>query len=106
MLPLIANNLLTSLSLITNSAVALGEKAIRDFSVNQDNLASSLYKNPVLVTALNPIIGYAKAAEIAKVAYKEKKPVVEVAARMTDIPKDELEALLDPTKLTSKQPLD
>ncbi|MEM7418489.1 MAG: class II fumarate hydratase [Pseudomonadota bacterium] len=106
MLPLIANNLLTSLSLITNSAIALGEKAIRDFSVNQDNLASSLYKNPVLVTALNPIIGYAKAAEIAKVAYKEKKPVVEVAARMTDIPKDELEALLDPTKLTSKQPLD
>ena len=65
-----------------------------------DNLEEALYRNPVLVTALNQVIGYAKAAEIAKTAYKENKPVIDVAEAMTDIPRDELVQLLDPEKLT------
>lgn len=100
MLPMIANNLLSSLSLMTNSAALIGEQAIKGFTVNQDKIESSLYRNPVLVTALNPVIGYAKAAEIAKAAYKENKPVIDVAEAMTDIPRDELESILDPKKLT------
>ena len=100
MLPMIANNLLSSLSLMTNSATLIGEQAIKGFTVNQDKIESSLYRNPVLVTALNPVIGYAKAAEIAKAAYKENKPVIDVAEAMTDIPRDELESILDPKKLT------
>ncbi|WP_159577971.1 aspartate ammonia-lyase [Alteromonas sp. KUL106] len=100
MLPMIANNLLSSLSLMTNSATLIGEQAIKGFTVNQDKIESSLYRNPVLVTALNPVIGYAKAAEIAKAAYKENKPVIDVAEAMTDIPRNELESILDPKKLT------
>ncbi|GFD95820.1 fumarate hydratase class II [Alteromonas sp. KUL156] len=100
MLPMIANNLLSSLSLMANSATLIGEQAIKGFTVNQDKIESSLYRNPVLVTALNPVIGYAKAAEIAKAAYKENKPVIDVAEAMTDIPRDELESILDPKKLT------
>lgn len=100
MLPMIASNLLSSIHLMTTSATQLGEKAIKGFSVNQENLDQALEKNPILVTALNPIIGYSKAAEIAKAAYKQKRPVVDVALEMTDIPKEELITLLDPVKLT------
>ena len=103
MLPMIASNLLSSITLMTNSVSLIGEKAIKTFSVNKEALEEVLYRNPVLVTALNPVIGYAKAAEIAKVAYKENKPILEVAEAMTDIPKDELTALLDPKKLTSNR---
>jgi fumarate hydratase class II len=101
MLPMIATNLLSSLSLMTNSATLIGEQAIEGFTVNQDNIEAALYRNPVLVTALNPVIGYAKAAEIAKTAYKENKPVIDVAEAMTDISRSELESLLDPKKLTT-----
>ena len=66
MLPMIADNLLSSIKLMSNSCVLLGEQAIKGFTVNQENLEKALAKNPILVTALNPIIGYAKAAEIAK----------------------------------------
>ena len=100
MLPMIASNLLSSIHLMTTSATQLGEKAIKGFSVNQENLDQALEKNPILVTALNPIIGYSKAAEIAKAAYKQKRPVLDVALEMTDIPKEELITLLDPVKLT------
>ncbi|BFT31339.1 class II fumarate hydratase [Alteromonas sp. D210916BOD_24] len=101
MLPMIATNLLSSLNLMANSATLLGEQAIKGFTVNQQNLEAALYRNPVLVTALNTVIGYAKAAEIAKKAYQENKPVLDVAEAMTDIPREELAALLDPKKLTS-----
>ena len=100
MLPMIASNLLSGIHLMTTSATQLGEKAIKGFSVNQENLDQALEKNPILVTALNPIIGYSKAAEIAKAAYKQKRPVLDVALEMTDIPKEELITLLDPVKLT------
>lgn len=103
MLPMIASNLLASIKLMTNSAIQLGDKAIAEFSVNQDNLTEALDRNPILVTALNPIIGYSRAAEIAKVAYKEKRPVIEVAEAMTDLSKEELSRLLDPMKLTDNQ---
>ena len=88
---------------MSNSCVLLGEQAIKGFTVNQENLEKALAKNPILVTALNPIIGYAKAAEIAKKAYKDKMPVIDVAEAMTDLPRSELESLLDPKKLTEIQ---
>ncbi|GAB2674614.1 class II fumarate hydratase [Aliiglaciecola sp. 3_MG-2023] len=100
MLPMIALNLLSSIELLSNGAVSLADYAIRDFEVNQQNLEKPLHKNPILVTALNPIIGYAKAAEIAKKAYKENRPIIDVAAENTDIPRTKLEALLDPVSLT------
>ena len=99
MLPVIAYNLLESINLIAGSMKALSKNAIKTFKVNEKNLESSLSKNPILVTALNPIIGYEKAAEIAKKAYKENRPIIEVAAQETDLSKAKLLKLLDPKKL-------
>jgi fumarate hydratase class II len=100
MLPVIADNLLVSVLLLSNSAHLLADKAISTFTVNEQQLKAALHKNPILVTALNPIIGYAQAAEIAKEAYRTNRAILDVAEENTEIPRAELEALLDPTKLT------
>ena len=100
MLPMIADNLLSSINLLANVSYLLADKAIATFTVNEQQLQKALARNPILVTALNPIIGYAKAADIAKKAYKEGRPVLDVAEDETDIPRGELEVLLDPMKLT------
>ncbi|MBN2699847.1 MAG: aspartate ammonia-lyase, partial [Methylothermaceae bacterium] len=78
----------------------LADKAMAGFQIKPDNLEAPLAKNPILVTALNPVVGYLKAAEIAKRAYREGRPIIEVAAEETDLPRDELERLLDPRHLT------
>ena len=100
MLPVIAYNILQSIELLANSAQALGDKAIASFTVNQLNIDKALAKNPILVTALNPVIGYEKAAKIAKQAYKEARPIIDVAEQETDLSRSELEKLLNPSKLT------
>ncbi len=99
MLPVIAYNLLKSINLLSGAMNALSKNTISSFKVNKKNLEVSLSKNPILVTALNPIIGYEKAAFIAKKAYKENRPIIDVAAEETDIPKAKLAKLLDPSKL-------
>ena len=100
MLPMIARNLLESSELLANGARALADKAIAGFTVNEENLREALDRNPILITALNPIIGYEKGAAIAKQAYAEGRPVLDVAREQTDIAEDELVKLLDPAKLT------
>lgn len=100
MLPLIANNLLDSIELLSNVSRLMADKAIASFKVREDNLNKALSRNPILVTALNPVIGYLKAAEIAKKAYKENRAVIDVAVEETDLSKEELETLLNPAKLT------
>ena len=100
MLPVIAYNLLQSIELIANASRLLAQKAIGGFEVQHDNLKGTLSMNPILVTALNPVIGYLKAAEIAKKAYATKRPILDVALEMTDLKREELERLLDPTRLT------
>ena len=100
MLPLIAFNLLQSIQLLANSARVLADKAIAGFKVNEANLKAALDMNPILVTALNSRIGYEKGAAIAKKAYAEKRPIIEVALEETDLSEVELKQLLDPTKLT------
>ena len=100
MLPVIAYNLLKSINLLSGAMNALSKNAISSFKVNKKNLAVSLSKNPILVTALNPIIGYEKAASIAKKAYKENRPIIDIAAEETNISKLKLAKLLDPKKLT------
>jgi len=100
MLPLVAHNLLDSLQLLSRGSTLLGERAIATFKVNEAALQRALARNPILVTALNPVIGYLKAAAIAKRAYAEGRPVLDVAAEDSGLPRAELEALLDPEKLT------
>jgi fumarate hydratase, class II len=100
MLPLIAFKLLVSLRLLATATTALADKAIRGFTVNQAQVNQALERNPILVTALNPVIGYEKGAAIAKKAYAEKRPILEVAKENTDLSEKELKSLLDPLELT------
>lgn len=101
MLPVIAYNILQSIEIISQVSIALADKAIADFTVREGNLQDALARNPILVTALNPIIGYAKAAEIAKSAYKQGRAIIDVAEEMTDIPRVELEKILEPKHLAA-----
>ena len=100
MLPLIAYNLLQSIELLANASGLLGEKAIDGFKVHEEKLRQRLTMNPILVTALNPIVGYLKAAEISKQAYREGRAVLDVAEEQTSLSRAELERLLDPVLLT------
>ncbi|MFT5888443.1 MAG: fumarate hydratase class II [Zhongshania sp.] len=99
MLPVIAYNLLQSIGLLSQSCRALATQAIAEFEVNELVLADSVSRNPILVTALNPVIGYLKAAEIAKKAYAEQRPVLDVAEEMSGLSREELSLLLDPLKM-------
>jgi len=100
MLPVIAHNLLQSITLLGNASRLLADNAIAGFTVNRERITALVDKNPILVTALNPVIGYDKAAQIAKKAYAEGRALKDVAAEMTELSKAELDALLDPQKLT------
>ena len=100
MLPVIAYNLLQSVEILANAARVLADRAIDGFTVNQASLDAQLGRNPILVTALNPVIGYEKGAAIAKRAYAEGRPVRDVAEEMTGLSVEELDRLLDPLALT------
>ena len=99
MLPLIADNLLESIHLLAAVSPLLA-KNISGFKARKDNMERSLAQNPILVTALNPVIGYLAAAKIAKRAYQENRPVLEVAMEDTGMSAAQLKKLLDPRKLT------
>jgi len=101
MLPVIAYNLLQSLELLSIASRNLADHALAGFVVNGERLREALDRNPILVTALNPIIGYEKGAAIAKKAYAEGRPILEVAAEVTRMPESKLRALLDPLALTT-----
>ena len=100
MLPVVAYNLLQSIELLANAARSLADKAVTGFRVREEDIARVLGLNPILVTALNPVIGYELGAKIAKKAYAEGRPVKEVAAEITDLSEEELDRLLDPAALT------
>jgi fumarate hydratase class II len=101
MLPVIAYNLLQSLDLLSIASRNLADHALAGFVVNGERLREALDRNPILVTALNPIIGYEKGAAIAKKAYAEGRPILEVAAEVTHMPQSKLRPLLDPLALTT-----
>ena len=102
MLPLIAYNLLQSIELLSNACNQLADSAIASFSVNQSNIDKALARNPMLVTALNSLIGYEQAAAIAKKAYKEGRAIIDVAEEETQLGRTELKRLLDPKRLTGQ----
>ena len=100
MLPVVAYNLLQSIELLANASRLLADKVIEGFVLNEEKIENLVDKNPILVTALNPIIGYEKGAKIAKIAYAEGRTLKEVALEQTDLSEDELDKILDPMKLT------
>ena len=99
MLPVIALNLLQSIELLANASRLLADKAIAGFKVREDHIREALARNPILVTALNSVIGYDKGAATAKQAYREGRPIIDVALETTGLSRRELERLLDPAKL-------
>ncbi len=100
MLPVIAYNLIQSIELLSHASAVLADKAIHGFTVNLERIQNALEMNPILVTALNPVIGYELGAAIAKKAYAEGRPIIEVAAETTGLDREELERILDPARLT------
>jgi fumarate hydratase class II len=100
MLPVIAHNLLQSIEILAAVARLLADRAIQGFEVRHERLQEALERNPILVTALNPVIGYELGAATAKRAYAEGRPIREVAREMTDLADDDLARLLDPAALT------
>ncbi|MDP5210304.1 aspartate ammonia-lyase [Microbulbifer sp. 2205BS26-8] len=99
MLPLVASTLLESINLLANATLLLADRAIASFTVNRVHIENTVGRNPILVTALNPVIGYLKAAEIAKAAYSSGRPVLDVALEMTTLDRETLQDLLDPNHL-------
>lgn len=100
MLPVIAKNLLESIEILANGAKLLADKAISGFTVNNEHIQENLAKNPILITALNREIGYELGAKIAKTAYQQKRPLIDVAKEMTNLSEADLKRLLDPFLLT------
>jgi fumarate hydratase class II len=100
MLPVVAYNLIQSIEILATASTVLADKAIAGFTVNEDNINRALGRNPILVTALNPVIGYELGAAVAKKAYAEGRAVKDVAKEMTDLTDEELDRLLDPAALT------
>jgi fumarate hydratase class II len=101
MLPVVAYNLLQSIELLTSISRLLADSAIEGFEVNKKAIVDALERNPILITALNAVIGYEKGAAIAKKAYAEGKPVIDVAAAETGMKREELAKLLNPAELTT-----
>jgi len=100
MLPVVAYNLLQSLEILAAVARLLADKAIAGFAVKEDTLRLALERNPILVTALNPVIGYELGAATVKKAYAEGRPIRDVALETTGLDEETLDRLLDPTLLT------
>jgi fumarate hydratase class II len=100
MLPVVAHNLLESIHLLANAARNMADKSVANLDARRDRIESMVEKNPILVTALNPIIGYELGAKIAKKAFAEERAVKDVALEMTDMSEEELEKALDPIKMT------
>jgi fumarate hydratase class II len=100
MLPVIAHNLLESIRLLANVSRLLADQAIAGFTVRQGRIDEALSRNPILITAANAVIGYEKGAAIAKRAYKEGRPVIDIAREDSGLDEAALRELLDPAALT------
>jgi fumarate hydratase, class II len=100
MLPVVAHNLLQSVKILGNAARNEADRSVKNFTVREDVIKQKVGKNPILVTALNPLIGYDKAAKIAKKAFAENRAVLDVAMEMTDLSEEELSKALDPINMT------
>lgn len=101
MMPVIAGNLFESIELLTNGSKMLSEKCVKGITVNQDRCNELLDKSLMLVTNLNSVIGYDKAAAVAKKAYKENKSLREILLTEKLLTEDQIQKLLDPSTMLS-----
>ena len=99
MLPVMAHNLLESIELLTTSTDVFEKKLINDLEANTEKLDENIQKNSILVTALVPVIGYDKSAEVAKEAMSQNKTIKEVLLEKNLISSEEIDELLNIEKL-------
>jgi fumarate hydratase class II len=102
MLPLIVRNLLESILLLANAARLLADRAVSGFVVNRERIEELTARNAMLATALGPVIGYDRAAEVVRRAREEGRSIREIAAETTGISAEELALLLDPRRMTDR----
>jgi fumarate hydratase class II len=100
MMPVMAHNLLQSLSLLSSGVNLFAQKCIRGITADRERCREFVERNPAMATALSPRIGYQKAAEIAREAYASGKTIREIALARGIFSEEELDALLDPWKMT------
>jgi fumarate hydratase class II len=100
MLPMVAHSLLESIRLLAAACRNLAHRSVSRIIAREEHIQSLVGRNPILVTTLNPLIGYDLAAKIAKTAFAENRPLLEVAMEMCELPKEELIKALDPAKMT------
>jgi fumarate hydratase class II len=98
MLPVIAYNLLQSIELLTNAARVFTKRCVTGLEADMERAEGNVEKSLAMCTALAPVIGYDKAAHIAKVAYQTNRTVREVAAELSGLDEQKLKELLDPRK--------
>ena len=99
MLPVMAHSLLESIELLTTSTKVFEKKLINDLEANTEKLDENIQKNSILVTALVPVIGYDKSAEVAKEAMSQNKTIKEVLLEKNLISSEEIDELLNIEKL-------
>jgi fumarate hydratase class II len=95
MLPVTAYNLLQAIELLTNGSRIFAHRCIKDLEAEVEKCASNIEKSLAMCTVLAPVIGYDKAARIAKVAYETGRTVREVALEISGLDKEKLTSLLD-----------
>ena len=97
--PVMIYNLLQSIQLLSDSAKNFYERCLKGVEANHEQIQLNLQRSLMLVTALNPVIGYDKAAEIAKKAYKENKTLKEVALDLGYLTAEKFDEVVDPQKM-------
>jgi fumarate hydratase, class II len=100
MMPVMAYNLFQSMDIIINSVRAFNEKCLQGVVANEEKATGWLAKNAILVTALNPVIGYMRGAEVAKEAMATNRTVREVVVAKGYLTAAEADRLLDVRALT------
>lgn len=100
MMPLIAHNLLESIDLLASGSVVMRDKMVDGITADPERAKWLLEQNVIIITALVPIIGYDRSAEVAKKAFTEGRGVREVALELGVLPEDELNAALDLRPMT------
>jgi len=100
MLPVIAHNIIQSITILANASRLLAVKAIAEFEADEELMIELVQRNPMIATVLNPIIGYDKAAEVVKEALQDKKTVKRVVVERGYLSEDEAEMFLKPEIMT------
>ncbi len=100
MLPVIAHNILQSITLLSNASRSLAENALKGFVVNEDRVNELAQQNPFLATVLNPIIGYDRTSVVIRTAMRDKKTVKQAVVELGFLSAEEAGRILDATNMT------